>query len=234
MKVYKRDQSDKEKERSKRGKSARRSGHDFERWVVNRYKEGLKDFHAERGLQMKGGRGRADVRLTGALHEFHNECKKGIQPNIRAAYAQAVSDSKFGSIPTAITKAKGEPALVTRSFDDDMAILQALEGIDQSGTVILKVRGLMENDRRIRPPEWVRTLYMKDWRKWRKAFRVIRDAYKLLLEEQACDSVLIAAQDAKIKKLKAELERVKAELDRARKAHLLAEEAVQSLKYGRE
>jgi hypothetical protein len=139
MPVYKHEQSKEEKIRSKRGKSARRKGHQFERDLVIRFKRELNDFHAERGLQSKGGRGRADVRLTGALHEFHIECKKGKRPNIPQAYFQAQSGAKFGSIPTAITKADGLETHVTLNLDDFIAILQALEGIDQSGTVILKV-----------------------------------------------------------------------------------------------
>jgi hypothetical protein len=135
MKVYKREQSDKEKARSKRGKAARRKGHDFERALVVRFNEDLKDFHAVRNTQSKGGRGKADVRLTGSLHEFHIESKSMKQPNIKAAYAQAVEDSKFGSIPTAITKTTLGSTLVTIGLDDFIAILQALEGSQVSGVV---------------------------------------------------------------------------------------------------
>jgi len=135
MKVYKRDQTDAEKALSRRGKAARRKGHDFERKIVNRFNEDLKDFHAVRNTQSKGGRGKADVRLTGAMHEFHCECKKGKKPNIRAAYMQAVADHKFGSIATAITMADLDWVFVTISLDDFIAILQALEGSQASGTV---------------------------------------------------------------------------------------------------
>lgn len=135
MKVFRREQSDQEKAASKRGKSARRKGHQFERDLVIRFNEELKDFHAERGLQSKGGRGRADVRLTGALHEFHCECKNALRPNISAAFGQANSDHKFGSIPTAITKTPQTIPLVTLCLDDFIAILQALEGLQVSGVV---------------------------------------------------------------------------------------------------
>jgi len=135
VKVYKRDQTDAEKALSKRGKASRRKGHQFERDLVNRFNEDLKDFHAVRGLQSKGGRGAADVRLTGSLHEFHCECKKGKQPSINAAVRQAIQDHKFGSIPIAITCADREWTLVSMQLEDFIAILQALEGSQASGTV---------------------------------------------------------------------------------------------------
>jgi len=138
MKVYKREQTDAEKALSKRGKTARMKGITYERELVKEFNERLQDFHAERGLQMKGGRGRADIRLTGALHEFHCECKNAAKPNSRKAYHQASRDSKWGSIPIAITKVSGEHmenSQVTMSLDDFIAILQALEGSQASGTV---------------------------------------------------------------------------------------------------
>jgi hypothetical protein len=138
MPIYKRDQTEAEKKRSARGKAARWKGAQFERDLVILFNEQLKDFHAERGIQVKGGRGKADVRLTGSLHEFHCETKNQAQPNARKAYQQAVSDSKFGSIPIAITKISGEhmpSTQVTIGLDDFIAILQALEGMSVSGTV---------------------------------------------------------------------------------------------------
>jgi ribosomal protein S5 len=139
MPVYKHEQSKEEKALSKMKKGARRKGADFERELVVRFNEDLKDFHAVRNLQTKGGRGKADVRLTGSIHEFHVEAKRGKRTDMPGAIRQAVSEAKFGTIPVAITKEDQKSAYAIMELDDFIAILQALEGIETSGTVILKV-----------------------------------------------------------------------------------------------
>ena len=142
MKVYHREQTDAERAASKQGRRARMKGITFERELVVKFNAELEDYHAERGLQSKGGRGKADVRLTGSVLEFHCETKNMAKPNPRKAYAQAKRDAKFSSTPIAITKASGEhmvSALVTMSLDDFIGLLRSIEKPELAGTVKIKL-----------------------------------------------------------------------------------------------
>jgi hypothetical protein len=120
MPIFKREQSDKEKAASKRGRSARRKGHSHEREIVNRLREVLPvGYNARRMLQGAGGRGLPDVEISndsGAL--FHLECKRGKRPNIPKAFQQAWDDHKPGTVPAAVTKADRDHTLVTMRWQD--------------------------------------------------------------------------------------------------------------------
>ena len=127
MPVFKYKQSDKEKAASKRGRQARRKGHDLEREVVNLLKAILPEGHqARRGLQSKGGAGLPDVEISnggGAL--VHIECKRGKKPNIPKAFEQAFQDHKPSTVPVAATKADRSWLLVTLRWQDFADMLQA-------------------------------------------------------------------------------------------------------------
>jgi hypothetical protein len=133
MPVFKREQTDAEKARSKRGRSARTKGHNFEREIVNRLHEVIPDgYNACRMLQYRGGGSLPDVEIrseSGAI--AHIECKKGKRPNIPKAFDQAFHDHKPGTIPIAVTRADRDHTLVTMRFQDwvDM-LVPYLKGLE--------------------------------------------------------------------------------------------------------
>jgi hypothetical protein len=133
MKVYRHEQNDQEKAASKRGRAARRKGHDFEREIVNRLQSVLPaGFMAQRMLQSRGGGSLPDVEIyteSGAL--VHIECKKGKRPNIPNAYDQAFKDHKPATTPVAVTRADRSFTLVTLRWTDfvDM-LIPYLKGLD--------------------------------------------------------------------------------------------------------
>lgn len=120
MKTIRYEQSDEEKIKSKRGRSARRKGHNFERDVANLAKEhwpGCLD--VRRMLQGAGGSCLPDVEvLYDGKPLMHMECKKGKQPNIVKAMEQAISDHRPGVYPVAVTmRDRGEPMATMRLGD---------------------------------------------------------------------------------------------------------------------
>ena len=123
MKVYHHEQSAEEKAASKRGKRSRRKGHDFERLIVRMlHDEGIE---AERGLQSKGGRGRADVTIhRDGAPVYHVECKSGARPNVLQAWRQAREDAAFGADPLAVTHWDRGETLVTMDWDVFVSLLQ--------------------------------------------------------------------------------------------------------------
>jgi Holliday junction resolvase len=74
------------------GKSARRKGHDFERWLVRFFNE--KGWTSERHGQAKGGRGKAEVTVEEyPLDDFHFEAKRYAKMSIYQHIHQALSDA---------------------------------------------------------------------------------------------------------------------------------------------
>lgn len=127
MPVFRHEQSDKEKAASKRGKAARRKGHDAERELVREFNEVLKPpWHAERRLQVKGGKGKGDVEISyEADPVFHIESKRRKRPNIKAALEQAEQDCRAGVMPIAYTRADREEAIVSMRMDTFIVLLKA-------------------------------------------------------------------------------------------------------------
>ena len=82
------------------GAGQRRKGHDFERWLVQRFREALPHVTVRRGLQSRSGKEEADVEVP----PFWVEAKRGKKPNVRAALDQAESDAPAGRIPVAVIR----------------------------------------------------------------------------------------------------------------------------------
>jgi hypothetical protein len=104
------------------GRSSRRKGHDFERWVARTLREFLQDDSIHRGFQTRGGGAEEpDVVLEG----YHIECKVGKLPGIRAAYRQALRDAKENTIPLAIIRDDRQQPFVVIAFEHFLPMLAA-------------------------------------------------------------------------------------------------------------
>lgn len=110
---------------SQRGRSNRRRGHDFERWVAHELRPVFPD--AARGFQTRGGTAEeTDIKGT----PFAFELKVGAQPNIRAAMKQVTEAHPQGT-PVVVTKRTREEVLVTMRFDDWFDLVAAVYGIKE-------------------------------------------------------------------------------------------------------
>ena len=118
-------------EASRRGRSNRRKGHDFEREVAALFRELWPE--AKRGLQSRGGTAEApDVDGT----PFWIESKRGKRTDIKAALEQAYvachKPTEAGTVvvdtrpPLAITKDDRRRAMATMYLDDFMELLRRL------------------------------------------------------------------------------------------------------------
>lgn len=110
-------------------KRSQRKGAQFERDVAKRLREVFGD-GVVRGYQRRIGGGREEADVVCPL--VHVECKVGAQPNIRAAYEQALRDSEGkGLTPVAITKWDRGHVLATISFEDFCSLLDAKNRLAQ-------------------------------------------------------------------------------------------------------
>lgn len=102
--------------------SQRRKGHDFERWVANRFKAALPgaEQHIKRGLQGRDGSDAPDVLCPC----FWIECKRGKQPNIRAALQQVLEDCGPGVWPVAVIKDDARQPFVALHLDDFLELVK--------------------------------------------------------------------------------------------------------------
>ena len=101
------------------GRSSRRKGADFERAMVHRFREVFGTDEVRRGLQSRG-EDVADVDCP----IFWPELKRGKQPNIRAALAQAIEAAPKGRIPIAVCKDDRRDATVTLLLDDFLELVR--------------------------------------------------------------------------------------------------------------
>lgn len=119
MKVYKREQSAKEKALSKMKKAARIKGKAYEKELADFFESELQDFAVSRGNQHgKGGKGNPDLLLQGPDRTIHVEAKKGKRVNIKAAYRQAESDARATDIVIVCSHDDYGPELSTLSKRD--------------------------------------------------------------------------------------------------------------------
>lgn len=95
------------------GRASRDKGKRGEREVAKRLRPLFPG--ARRGIQSRGGGAEAaDV----VVPHLHVEVKLGASPNIRAALAQAIADSKPGLWPVAYTRRDREDWIVTMRAED--------------------------------------------------------------------------------------------------------------------
>ena len=123
MKVFKREQSDREKAASKRGKSAKIKGDRFEKAQENYHNEAYErnevKAHARRGLKSE-----KDLEIidddTGRI-VLNKECRRWKKVSWKAAWKKAISKQRAGSIPVVICK---------DDYEEEIMILRLRDGIE--------------------------------------------------------------------------------------------------------
>jgi Holliday junction resolvase len=102
------------------GAASRRKGHDFERLLVQRFRDAMPGAEVRRGVQSRSGAECADVEAPC----FHIEAKRHRQTNIREAMRQAVETCPGGRWPIAVCKDDNQPALVTMQLEDFLDLVR--------------------------------------------------------------------------------------------------------------
>lgn len=98
-----------------------RKGREFEREVQLRLDEVFGSRFVRRSVKPRGPHSEADVVAPGVWIE----CKAGQHTNPRGALRQAEGGARAeGRWPVAVCKNDGEPALVTMTFEDFLALLR--------------------------------------------------------------------------------------------------------------
>jgi hypothetical protein len=112
----------------RQGRTNRRRGHDFERWVVRFFKD--RGWKASRRDQSRGGEYNPDVKFYEyPLEDFHFELKRLKRQSLLKYWDQASSDAK-GREPAVVWKADGYPPMITYAltkFADDARLLYVHE-----------------------------------------------------------------------------------------------------------
>ena len=101
------------------GRSSRRKGADFERAMVQRFREVFGDKDVHRGLQSRGEEV-PDVDVPC----FWIECKREKRTSPKAALDQAISAAPKGRIPIAICKDDRREITVTILLDDFVELIR--------------------------------------------------------------------------------------------------------------
>ncbi len=140
MPIYKREQTDKERARSKKAKAARRKGKAYEKELCLFFDCELQDFAVSQGNQHgKGGKGNPDLLLQGSIRTIHVEAKKGKRVNIKAAYEQARTDARGTDIAVVCSHDDYGPELVTMSLMDFADLLNLTAEQQKTGHVSMKL-----------------------------------------------------------------------------------------------
>jgi len=151
MTVYHREQTDKERALSKRGKRSKAKGKRGEKWLADFLREQFGDLLGPGKLEVTqrnqgkwSGRYRPEVAINpwGNYHDhlIHFECKRDEKRSILAAYKQAERDCAPGAIPIAVCKRSREPAIAVFSN----------RTVDLSGLPRLEPHWHLESGKRLR------------------------------------------------------------------------------------
>ena len=114
MKVYKREQSDRERAASKRGRRNRDKGGRFEKVIEKDCNQVIEDFDCG-GYASKGFKSEKDVIWLSHNGRtiFNIECKHWKKVNWREAYEDALRRQRAGSMPVAVCKDnQKEPVMI--------------------------------------------------------------------------------------------------------------------------
>lgn len=101
------------------GAHSRRKGADFERALVQRFREAMPDAGIRRGLQYRTGEEVADVDAPC----FWIEAKHHHRTNVRAAMRQAIEACPPGRWPIAVCKDDHAEPLVTMQLEDFLDLI---------------------------------------------------------------------------------------------------------------
>jgi hypothetical protein len=102
------------------GAGSRRKGAEFERAMVQRFREVMPDVDVRRGLQSRSGSEVADVDVPC----FWPELKRHRRTNYREALRQAVDTCPPGRWPIGVCKDDHEPAIVVMQLDDFLDLVR--------------------------------------------------------------------------------------------------------------
>ncbi len=102
------------------GAASRRKGADFERWLVQRFREAMPEATVRRGLQSRSGQEVSDVDAPC----FWIEAKRYHRTNPREALRQATETCPGGRWPIGVCKDDGESAFVVIGLEDFLDLVR--------------------------------------------------------------------------------------------------------------
>lgn len=102
------------------GAMSRRKGAEWERALVQRFREVMPGAEVKRGLQSRSGEEVADVDCPA----LWIEAKRGRKPSVRAALKQAETSAPKGRIPVAVIRDDRSAAFVALPLEDFLELVR--------------------------------------------------------------------------------------------------------------
>jgi hypothetical protein len=114
-------------DKRKQGRANRRKGQVFERQLIHLLRDRLPGWTiSDRGLQVRGGRGVADVSAVHGGLALHIEAKTGKNPSLKAALLQAEQDHNPHAIPISVCHYLHGDTLVSMSLDSLIELMSEI------------------------------------------------------------------------------------------------------------